>query len=449
MNRRSRFFRSGLMSSIGAVVVGIAFFAVPSQVARADGSGCDCYVVTPAANPATAGAGTGGLSPYVFKVTNNDPNETLKTLTFTAPADFVITAASGPSGITVSALPGSSVTLNLPNEPTGTTFTVNVTALAPCLAANPGVWGVSGVDSLGETNEVRWSSSPLTVSVTGKCGLAFTGQPAAHTAVNSDILTGIDSTGSPLAVQLVDANNDPLNPANFSASGTPVTVSIQANPVGGTLSGTTTVDSSNGVADFGGLQINTAGPGYDLVASAPGFTTSAPSDMFTIDDQIQPCTSSTCSASASSATTSGTVTTSQATSGDFITTGMGGVSFSCGGTYKPVSDVFGFAVFSAKGVPLSTPLTATLRIDKSLVKSSGHPGAASWQLCYAAAVTSPFTALPGTSGTATIGGVPYNTGLLPNCTSTQGAPCIQARNKNNAGDVIVTFLALGDPYGHG
>ncbi len=444
MNRRSRFSRSGLMSGVGAAVVGVVFFAVPSQAGYAGTSCSECYVVTPATNPASAGAGTGDV--YAFQVTNNDQDEALRSLTFTAPTDFVLTAATGPSGTSVSALPGSSVTLNLPSEGLGSTFTVDVTAQTPCVAASSEVWGVSGIDSLGETNEVHWSSSPLTVSVTGKCGLAFTGQPA-QTAVNSNILTGFNSTGSPLAVQLVDANNAPLNPANFSANRTPVTVSIQANPGAGTLGGTTTVDSSNGVADFGNLQINKAGVGYDLVASALDFTTSAPSNLFTIDDQIQPCTSSTCSGSASSATTSGTVTTSKAASGDFITTGIGGVSFSCGGTYKPVSDVFGFAVFNAAGVPQATPLTASLEIDKTLVQSSGHPGASSWQICYAA--TSPFTALPGTSGTATIGGVTYNTGLLPDCSSTWAAPCVRARHKEKAGDVVVTFLALGDPYGHG
>ncbi len=444
MNRKSRSFRSTLISGVVALVAGAAFFALPSQLAHADAGGCDCYVVTPATNPATAGAGTGDV--YAFQVTNNDPNETLKHLTFTAPADFVITFASVPSGTSVSALPGSSVTLNLPSEPTGSTFTVDVRAQTPCVAASSEVWGVSGIDSLGETNEVHWSSSPLTVSVTGKCSLAFTGQPA-QTAVNSNILTGFNSTGSPLAVQLVDANNNPLNPANFSANGTPVTVSIQANPGGGTLSGTTTVDSSNGVADFGNVQINNAGVGYDLVASAPDFTTSAPSNLFTIDDQIQPCTSSTCSGSASSATTSGTVTTSSAAPGDFITTGIGGVSFSCGGTYKPVSDVFGFAVFSGAGAPLSTPLTASLEIDKTLVKSSGHPGASSWQICYAA--QSRFAAVPDTSGTVMIGGATYYTGLLLDCSSSQRAPCVQARHKAKAGNVVVTFLALGDPYGHG
>lgn len=167
---------------------------------------------------------------------------------------------------------------------------------------------------------------------------------------------------------------------------------------------------------------------------------------------LQPCPpSAPCSASASSATTSGTVTTSSPDPGDSIVTGMesanSSFNFSCGGTYTPVSDVFGFTVFNAAGVPQSIPLTVTLRIDKSLVNSSGHPGASSWQICYAA--TSSFTVLPGTSGTTTIDGVTYNTGLLPDCSSTQGAPCVQARNKNNAGDVIVTFLAFGDPFGHG
>jgi hypothetical protein len=119
-------------------------------------------------------------------------------------------------------------------------------------------------------------------------------------------------------------------------------------------------------------------------------------------------------------------------------------SFSCKG-YTPVSDAFGFAVFDSAGNPQKINLTGTLRIDKSLVQSSGHPGAASWQICYAS--TSSFT---GASGTVMIGGITYNTGVLPDCSSTQGMPpCVQSRNKNNAGDVIVGFLALGDPYGRG
>lgn len=176
---------------------------------------------------------------------------------------------------------------------------------------------------------------------------------------------------------------------------------------------------------------------------------------FTGSCSLKPCPPSTaCSGSVSSATTSGTVTTSAAEPGDFIETGMESVgsgssfNFSCK-TYTPVSDAFGFAVFNSAGVPQPTKLTGTLRIDKSLVNSSGHPGASSWQICYAS--TTQFNALAGTGQqNVTIGGSPgYFTGLLPDCSSSQGAPCVQSRNKNNAGDVVVGFLADGDPYGRG
>lgn len=165
----------------------------------------------------------------------------------------------------------------------------------------------------------------------------------------------------------------------------------------------------------------------------------------------QPCPPGTSCASASSATTSGTATTVSALPpGDSIVAEMESVkssfSYNCP-TYTAVADVFGFAVFNAAGVTQSTPLTVTIRIDKSLV-SSAHPGASSWQICYAS--TTQFNAVPGTSRqNVTIGGsTGYFTGLLPDCSGGQGVPCVQSRNKNNAGDVIVTFLASGDPFGH-
>jgi len=131
----------------------------------------------------------------------------------------------------------------------------------------------------------------------------------------------------------------------------------------------------------------------------------------------------------------------------FLGTGLGGGTYSCA-TYQPLSDPFTFDVITATGdVPPGAQFTVVLRIDKSVVQSSGHPGASSWQICYASPTTSPpFAVQPGTGGTATIGDVTYNTGLLPNCSNTSpAAPCVQARNKDNAGDVLVTFLASGDP----
>jgi hypothetical protein len=435
------------MSGVAALTAGIALFAVPPQAGYASTSCSDCYVVNPATNPATAGAGTGDV--YAFQVTNNDPREHLVSLTFTVPAGFVITGATGPSGTSVSALTDSSVTLSLPGEPTGSTFAVGVTALAPCVFAGSEVWGVSGIDSRGETDEVQWSSSPLSVSASGQCSLAFTGQPA-ETAVNSDILTGFNSTGAPLAVQLLDANSEPLSPADFSASGTPVTVSILTNPANGTLAGTTTAASSNGVADFGNLQINNPGAGYDLAANAPnasGFA-SAASDFFTVAGQIQPCGTGSCSASQSTSTTAASVTTSSA-AGDFVTLGLGGVTFTCN-HYNAVSDVAAFGVFDSDGgsVTSSSPVV-TLAVSPSEVESAQRP-LLLWQICYAS--QTPFPAIPGTSGTTVIGSTTYYTGLLLPCflfSPNHPEPCLISRRLTKAGAVTLTFAASGDPFAHG
>src|SRR5436190_994793 len=51
-----------------------------------------------------------------------------------------------------------------------------------------------------------------------------------------------------------------------------ITVALGANPGGGTLAGTTSVNAVSGVATFSTLRINNAGNGYTLTASASGLT---------------------------------------------------------------------------------------------------------------------------------------------------------------------------------
>lgn len=440
MGRISRFFRSGLMSGTGVLVVGVAFFAVPSPAGHA-GTGChDCYVVTPAASPATAGAGTGGR--YTFAVTNHDGGETLRTLTFTAPAHFVISGASGPRGTSVSALPASSLTLHLPRD-AGTAFTIGVTALTPCLTASSENWAVSGTDTLERANEVKWSSSPLSVLVTGQCRLAFTGEPA-ETAANSGIRTGFNSTGSPLAVHLLNADNDVLH----SANGTPVTVSVGASPGGGTLTGTTTVASSKGGAEFGNLRINKPGAAYDLAASAPGFA-KATSSYFTIAGKIQACGAGSCSVSQSTSATAASLTARPSTSGDFATLGLGGVNLTCN-HYDAVSDAADFGVFSSSGSSVTdSPAIVTLTISSPAVKPESHLLFRS-QVCYAS--PEPFPAIFGTAGTTTIGSTTYHTGLLLPCFAfgpRHDEPCLISRHQAKEGTVELTFAALGDPVARG
>jgi hypothetical protein len=442
VERRSILSSSGVMLGIGALAAGVLVLAAPTQGHASTGCS-DCYVVSYAASLQTVGAGTG--DEFAFQVANHDPHETLRTLTLAAPADFVITGASGPAGTSVSNLTGSSVTLDLPGD-AGSTFTVKVTALAPCVSPASKNWAVSGVDSRRETNEVRWSPAPLSTSLTGECSLVFTGNPA-QTAVNSDILTGFNSTGSPLAVQLLDANGNTLDPADSSASGTPVTVSIEANPGGGTLTGTTTVNSSDGAASFGDLQINKPGAGYDLAANAPGFA-QATSGFFTIAGQIQPCGTGSCSASQSTATTSASVTTSSQP-GNFVTLGLGGVNLACN-HYNAVSDTAAFGVLDSSGGNVAnSSATVSLTISKSAVESARRP-LFLWQVCYGAQTS--FPAIPGTNGTTTIGGTTYHTGLLLPCflfSHRHPQPCLLSRQRIQGGAVKLTFVALGDPVGRG
>lgn len=96
--------------------------------------------------------------------------------------------------------------------------------------------------------------------------LSFTVQPSSATA----------RAGIAPAVAIQDASGNTVT----SATGA-VTVALGANPGGGTLSGTTTVNPVNGVANFSGLSINKAGIGYTLVASSIALT-SATSAAFTI-----------------------------------------------------------------------------------------------------------------------------------------------------------------------
>jgi len=309
-----------------------------------------------------------------------------------------------------------------------------------------GAAGMLGVAMLAAPT-AAWASSGGCTSGS-PCALAFTtgGQPAG-TTVGTSITSSFDSPGAaPVQVEVVDQFGNLV--ANAKATVT-IAITSTANPGSGTLSGTTTVSTSGGVASFTDLSIDQPGVGYRLTATSRGLG-SVTSGHFTIWNSIQQCShAAPCSASASSATTTGTVTTSSADLTQFLGTGIGGGSYTCPGTYQPLSDPFTFDVVSSTGgMGQGAQFTALLRIDKSVVQSSSHPGASTWQICYAS--MSSFAPRSGNLGIATIGDVTYFTGLLPDCPNTNPvAPCVQARNKDNAGDVIVTFLASGDPIGRG
>jgi len=103
---------------------------------------------------------------------------------------------------------------------------------------------------------------------TGADALSFTVEPT--NATDGNIIT------PPIQVVVRDSvgNVD----TGFTAA---ITITIAVNPVGGNLSGTTSVAPVNGVAQFGDLSIDKAGTGYVLGASASG-ATGASSNSFNI-----------------------------------------------------------------------------------------------------------------------------------------------------------------------
>ena len=435
------------MSKAGFIVARVCFLVLATSMLGAamvaapavgSTSGCPssgkCFAV--AVSPSNPAAGTS--TSFKFTITNEASTQQLGSVQIIAPAGFVITGASGAASFTSS----SALFLNLSLAPSATT-TLTLSASAPC-SGGAYQWKIEAKQANNFNgppgNDFQLdpaSAGNLSGTPTGSSLLKFTSEPT-DTAVGAVITSSVDSQGGPVKVEVLNGCGQLA-----TTSSAEVTVAIGANPGSGTLSGTVTVAASGGVASFSDLKINQPGIGYTLVATSLGMT-SATSTTFTIFSSLQPCPSNTtCSASASSATTSGTATTTSPANGEFIGTGLGGVSYACNGTYRPVSDPFSFGLFNANGVPQSTLLTVSFEISKSLVQSSGHPGASSWQICYAS--PSHFTALPGTSGSTLIGGVTYNTGLLPDCSGSQGSPCVKARHKDNAGNVVVTVLAPGDP----
>lgn len=456
-----------LATAVLAALASMAVFAVSTGTAAAgkakgNGNGSSsgtcassadkCFAVT--VSPATAPAGS--MTTFQFTVTNDAPTQSLGSAEITAPSGFAITGASVPSGVgTVSSSSTSARFLDLGVAPGGST-TLDVTATAPCaLSGGTGyTWGIVVKQSNnfsgppGNDFYIEPQSMPaLSGSLSGSCSLAFvpTAEPAS-TTVSSPILTGPDSTGGPVAVEVLGTSSQLVTTSDAS-----ITLSLLGGASGAKLSGGTAT-AVGGIAAFSDLKVNTAAPGYQLEATSPGISASPPaplsdvSSAFTIYDSMQPCVKGTsCSTTGSSSKTTTSATAN--TGGGYLGLGFGGVSLTCSG-YTSVSSVVTYDVLSSSGASQSSVVsTVTLEIAKSLVQSSGHPGASSWQICYGSPTQ--FPVVSGTGGTTTIGGQTWYTGLLQSCSNTPVAPCVLAQNKDNAGDVVVTFLATGDPVYRG
>jgi hypothetical protein len=175
-----------------------------------------------------------------------------------------------PFTITISALDASNKTL--------TSFTGRVALSTTARSITPSTSGVFANGVRTETVTVTQAGTGQTISVSdgvghGGTSNAFEVVPEQTNRVAFVILPGDGTVGLPIpgppTVAVQDSAGNILTGTRFS-----ITIALGANPAGGTLSGTQTKDTIDGVARFDDLTISKPGSGYTLIASATGLSSS-------------------------------------------------------------------------------------------------------------------------------------------------------------------------------
>ena len=184
---------------------------------------------------------------------------------------------TGAAGLALATAPSVIVRDSLGNAVPGATVTFQVTAGGGSLTAATATTDSTGVAHVGSwtlgtlvgANALRafvlrgpGDTLSVSFSATGVAGaaasLVFASQPT-NTTVNAAI--------APFQVTALDAFNNLAS--GFSS---PVTVTFQTNPAGGSLGGTVSVTATSGIATFSGVSITAVGSRYALQASTGGVT---------------------------------------------------------------------------------------------------------------------------------------------------------------------------------
>jgi hypothetical protein len=394
-------------------------------------------------------------------LTNEANPQSLGSADLTAPTGFVIPPSQAPpvttAGSATVSSDGTSLELRSLSLAPGATATVSFEVTAPCSVPSP-TWSLivkqaNNFSGPPGNNFALDPSSALTTTVSGSCFLSFSAEPGNAVLSTNITSQGFHTSGTPVGVEAEDGMGHPV-------AGVTVTVSLL--PAGGSakLSGTlSSVTASDGIATFGSasspLAIDQTGY-FELDASAAGFQ-SIVSSGFQITNTAEVCSSNPCATSTSGKSSSASVTAINEASGDILSLGLGGLSYSCDNSlqdlYQSVSQPTGTDVWQASGNAIDTGANGqvTIRISKATVKLSPNNGAAHFQICYAS--TELFTPLAGTVvlPTSVPGSPTLYYGLLPDCGNASPAPvpCVLSRNKDNAGDVLITFDGTGDFWGQG
>jgi hypothetical protein len=452
--RRTR----GTLVLVAGLVVGAAIL-IPGGSAASSGFSA---VFTP---PTV----TGGAATTINLTITNEGGPQLVSADVSAPPGFTITGAPSP-------MPGGSnwsatgVQLRHLNLSTGNSFSVAIPAASAC---TPGSypWTITAQSNSGALT-LDGPNSAVTTAVSGtNCKFEFVTQPK-DAQVNATI------TGS-----------------TFNPSGTPVTVAVRnlaANALDPTATGSVSLTASKndtfftgngkspelavalvgGQATFPSLKSSTTGQFITLTASG-SFVSSNASNLFNILAQVVPCTT-TCKGQQAQGATTVDASASGFASGDVLAvTVYPAADFSpppnCGGAAGSWTPLAGASGAQVEYIPQGQgwTVTITMRIDKSLIPTS--KGASQYDVCLGAkrvAQTSCLDAPGFAAGFQTKSGAnavcdapspgtPLSSpptllywGLLPNCPNGNKpipGPCVQSKNKNNAGDLILVIVKP-DPW---
>jgi large repetitive protein len=165
-----------------------------------------------------------------------------------------------------------------------TTFTGPVTL---ALGANPGGATITGTGPVNAVGGVAtFSAVQISTAANGYTVVASSAGLASATSGSIDIAAAAVGGATQLGFSVQPSEvgrNAPITPAvqvevrnasgaRVTTATTSVTIVIAVNPGSSTLSGTLTRAAVNGVATFGNLQLDRAGTGYTLRATASGLT---------------------------------------------------------------------------------------------------------------------------------------------------------------------------------
>jgi hypothetical protein len=385
---------------------------------------------------APGSAAVGATTTFVLTITNGSSNQQIGSMDIATPAvPNSVTASQG----TLTWAGGSLIQIRSAGLAPGASMNVTTPITVPCSAAAGNFsWSVRAKQSNDFNGPPGNNFSPFpattSASITGSCHLAFSAQPA-DTELGS-VTTSVagNPSGAAVAVQLLDGNNNLI-----TSPAATISLGFGANPSGAGLTGGS-ASTSAGTATFPNLKIDTIGEGYTLVASSTG-ATSATSDSFNVvNAYCDPNTTCTTSGSDGGGTTTN-VSSPVGDDGGYIVLSFGAPDFQCAdptssdGVYHGVTSAADFNVVGG-----SDYKTVTLTVGKGLVRLSPNNGSSFYQVCYlGGAFTDRF-------GVAHAAG---SSGLLPDCDNTKppgNIPCVQSRNKDKSGQVVLTFFApTGDP----